>query len=328
MSHEQHTELSKCVRCGACKARCPTYFSTLDETMGARGRIAILAAVEENELVPSKGISDKIFSCILCEACSGLCPTGINIPEAIYQARTGLKDHYSRGRLLRKIFKYSLSRMDTAYSVLKVLRKFIYPPLHMAGILRYMPKAASTPFNSRVQVYKNTQSRGRIALFTGCSVNYLYTHLGDSLVRILITEGYEVVVLKGEVCCGAPMRALGFENEAAAMARKNVELFNKLNVEAILSMCPTCTLTVRKQYPLLIGDTINKMMDVNEFFIKYETTRDLKTVRRVVTYHDPCHLGHGLGIKHQPREILKNIEGLTYIEMPDEIGRASCRERV
>ncbi len=322
---QYYQELLKCVRCGACKALCPTYSSALDETMGARGRIAMLGALREKTLAPTKRLSDKIFSCILCEACKDLCPTGINIPETIYHGRIKLKEFYRRGHLLRTGVKFSLSRMDTVFSVLRVLQKFFYPPLYKMGRLRYIPEIAPSSFKKSAQVYKNTEFRNsfpskknaRIALFVGCSVNYLYQHLGDALLRILLTKGYEVVVLKGEVCCGAPMRALGLEKEAIRLAKKNIGLFNKMRVEAILCMCPTCTMTIKKQYPLLVKDSIEKIMDINEFFIKNNLISGLETTRKVITYHDPCHLRYGLGIKNEPREVLKNIQGIELIEMQD-----------
>ncbi|MBI4697545.1 MAG: (Fe-S)-binding protein [Nitrospirae bacterium] len=108
-------DLSRCVRCGACKALCPTYMSALDETMGARGRVAMLGALTEGRLAPTINLSDKIFSCMLCEACKDICPTGINISEAVYRGRTALKDVYKRGRFIRTAVKYSLPRMDSIF---------------------------------------------------------------------------------------------------------------------------------------------------------------------------------------------------------------------
>jgi glycolate oxidase iron-sulfur subunit len=312
---QYYNELSKCVKCGACKALCPTYLSALDETMGARGRIAMLGALAENRLVPTKVLSDRIFSCILCGACRDLCPTGINIPEAIYHGRVNLRDFYNKGRLLRTAIKLSYFKMDTAFSILRGLQRVSYPLLYKIGNIRYMPYIASTPFKNTAQVHKGTKKIGRVAVFAGCSVNYFYPHLGDALLNILLTKGYEVVVLKGEVCCGAPMRTLGLEEEAAKLAKTNIELFNKMRTEAILCMCPTCTLVIRNQYPELVGDSIEKIMDVNEFFIKKDFISGLKILRRVTTYHDPCHLRYGLAIKDEPREILKGIQGIEFIEM-------------
>jgi glycolate oxidase iron-sulfur subunit len=315
-----YRELAKCVRCGACKASCPTYLNTRDETMGARGRIAMLGALTENDLEPTKSLSDKIFSCILCEACRDVCPTGINIPEAIYRGRARLKSHYKRGRLLKKSLKFSLTRMDTVFSVLRGFQKYLYPPLYKTGKLRYFPPITEEPFKNSTRVYRNKKKIGRVSVFAGCSVNYFYPHLGDSLLNVLLSMGYEVVIIQGEVCCGAPMRSFGLERETKALAQKNIELFNKMNVEAILSMCPTCTLTIKNQYPLLMGNTIEKIMDVTEFFFRKNIVKDLKGFHGSVTYHDPCHLRHGLGIIDEPREILKGIEGIKFIEMqnPDE----------
>jgi glycolate oxidase iron-sulfur subunit len=310
-------ELSRCVRCGACKSLCPTYLSSLDETMGARGRIAMLGALIKDELPPSKDLSDRIFSCILCERCKDMCPTGINIPEAIYHGRTDLRRYYKRARLLRTILRLSFSRMQSMFALLRAIQRPLSPLLYKVGKARYIPKIASRPFMERTQVYRGNKRIGRVGMFVGCSVNYLLPHLGDLLLNILIRKGFEVVALKGEVCCGAPMRSMGLEREAIILAKKNIELFNKMRTDAILSICPTCTMVIKRHYPVLAGDTIDKIMDINEFFIKQNIVDNIKNIHRIITYHDPCHLRYGLGIKDEPRELLRRIKGIELIEMED-----------
>jgi len=335
MNEQQYyKELSKCVRCGACKSLCPTYLSALNETMGARGRVAMLGELSEKRLAPTKRLSEKIFSCILCETCKDLCPTGINIPEVIYHGRTRLKNSYNKGRLLSTVLKFSMPRMNTVFFLLRGLQKLFFQPFHKAGRyvvatrfrdsfmgkLRYVPPITSKPFKNSVQVHKSIKKISRIAIFAGCNINYFYPHLGDALLNVLLTKGYEVVVTKGEVCCGAPMRSLGLEQEASSLARKNIDLFNKMRVEAIISMCPTCTMVIKQQYPLLVGDSIPNIMDINEFLIKYNFAKGLKIAHRVVTYHDPCHLRYGIGIKIEPRKILKGIQGINFVEMQNANG--------
>ena len=320
MNEAYFNELSKCVRCGTCKTLCPTYLNTLNETMGARGRVALLGELGLNKLAPTRVLADMIFSCMLCGACKDMCPTGINIPEVIYRGRTVLKDSYKKGRFLRTALKRSITRLDTVFPLLRLFQTFVYKPLHKAGLLRYMPDISSRPFNKSVQVYKNIKKVGRVAIFAGCSVNYFYPRLGNALSAILLTKGYEVVVFKGESCCGAPLRSMGLETEAMSLANKNIEHFNKVRAEAIVSMCPTCTMVIKNQYPVLTGDTISNIMDVNEFFIKYDIASNLEINPSVFTYHDPCHLGYGLGIKDEPRRILKSIKGVKLKEMkhPDK----------
>ena len=179
------SELSKCVRCGACKTYCPTYLTTHNESMGARGRVAMLGELGMKRLEPSKVLADRIFSCMLCGACKGLCPAGINIPEIIYQGRADLKNYYRKNRLLQQVMKYSVPRLDAVFSMLRVLQKTGRP-----GMLRNMPEIAQKPFKKSIQVYKNIKKKGRIAIFAGCSVNYLYPDLGNALSGILLSKGF------------------------------------------------------------------------------------------------------------------------------------------
>ena len=283
--------------------------------MGARGRIAMLGELEETRIAPTKKLAEKIFSCMLCGACKNLCPTGINIPEVIYQGRSRLKNSFSRGRLLRTILKHSASRLDTVFSILRGMQKFFYQPLYYTGRLPYIPEITREPFKNSFQVYKQFKKLSRIAIFAGCSVNYFYPELGRSLSKILLAKGFEVVVFKGELCCGAPLRSAGLEEEALSLAKKNFEHFSRVRAEAIISMCPTCTMVLREQYTDVKGATISTIMDINEFLIKFDITKGLEISPSVITYHDPCHLHYGLGIKDEPRQILKGIKGVEFVEM-------------
>lgn len=308
-------ELSKCVRCGICKTLCPTYLTTHNEAIGARGRVAMLGALLAKRLHPTKRLADMIYSCMLCGACKNVCPAGIDIPELIYQGRIELKNSYRKTRLLRKSLKYTIPRLDNLAPFLRACQKMFYQPLHKAGILRYVPEISAKPFKESTQVYKNTKKIGRVAIFAGCSVNYFYPNIGRALSNILLSKGYEVVIFSGELCCGAPLRSMGLEKEASGLAQKNIEHFNKVRAEAILSLCPTCTMVIKEQYPLLTGNTIRNIMDVNEFFTEKKILSGLEVSPRTVTYHDPCHLSYGLGVRDKPRQILKSIKGIELSEM-------------
>ncbi len=275
----------------------------------------MLGELGRKNLSPTKSLAEKIYSCMLCGACKNLCPTGIDIPELIYQGRNVLKVPFKRGRLLRSALKYSISRLDTLFPMMKLYQTLLHKPLNKAGLARYLPDVASKPFNQQAQVYKNMKKIGRVAIFAGCSVNYFYPRLGNALSNILLAKGYEVVVFKGESCCGAPLRSMGLETEAQSLAQKNIEHFNKVRAEAIVSMCPTCTMVIRDQYPVLTGNTIENIMDVNEFISKYDIASELEIKPSVLTYHDPCHLSYGLGIRDKPRQILNSIEGVKLVEM-------------
>lgn len=171
-----------------------------------------------------------------------------------------------------------------------------------------------TPFRSTDQVYKAHKKRGRVAIFTGCSINFLFPHLGESLINVLKKFGYEVILPKGVACCGNPLRTLGLEEEAVELAKKNLRVFSKLKVDAILSLCPTCTLTLKTDYPKIVGEGLEKAVDISVFFNGKLDITD--SVHKTSVYHDPCHLYYGLGVKKEPREIIKKA-GVELIDSAD-----------
>ncbi|MEW6215437.1 MAG: (Fe-S)-binding protein, partial [Nitrospirota bacterium] len=324
MENSQYlSELSKCVRCGSCKAFCPTYDEDSTEAMGARGRLALLWGLSTGQIKPSTILNDRIFSCILCGACSGLCPPGVDITEAIYHGRSLLRRSDAKRRYLRFLIKFSTKRPQLSFRLLRMAQYILFPYLLKRGSLPFQTELPENPLKDGHRVYTVPKKKGRVAIFTGCIVNFLYPHLGESLINVLRGLGYEVILPGGEVCCGIPLRTIGLEEEAMNLARKNIRIFNQLNVEAVLSLCPTCTLAIKVEYPKLIGEGIDKAMDISSFFINNPPIPPLlrgglsSPNFKSVTYHDPCHLSYGLGIKREPREIIKNL-GIELIEAEEE----------
>ncbi len=333
-------ELSKCVRCGSCKAYCPTYDEGLTEAMGARGRLTLLRGLLNGQLEPSPLLRDRIFSCILCGACEKLCPPEVGITEAIYHGRKLLRPLDRRMKHLERLLRFSVRRPMLSFRIAKALQH-VGVPTHkildvfsphrrrlggeknaasaQRGILPFALTIPDSPLRDHQQVYKPERKIGRVALFTGCSTNFLYPHLGTSLINVLLRLGYEVVLPAGEACCGAPFRSLGLEDEAVELAKKNYETFRKLNVEAILSLCPTCILSIGTHYPNLIGKGLETAMDISMFLMNKLGSREVPPLHHVrsATYHDPCHLNYSLGIKKEPRELIRRA-GIELIEAEGE----------
>ena len=87
-----------------------------------------------------------------------------------------------------------------------------------------------------------------------------------------------------------------------------MRIFGKLKAEAVLSLCPTCVTMIKKQYPKIINSGISNAMDVSSFLLErldFAQPSLFSQKYATVTYHDPCHLAYGLGIKDEPRRILK-----------------------
>ena len=306
--------LDHCVRCGGCKALCPTYGEDVTEGMSARGRVILLKKFIEGELGPSEMLDERIFSCMLCGACNTLCPLGISITDAIYEGRKNLRTSVNKRRLLGIAARLAFKRASTGFKVLKLLEGIgeILPlqRLRYFRVLHEMGINISGPvLRDGMSLFKAARPRGRVAVFAGCTVNFLYPHIGGSLIRILNGMNYDVVLPKGEVCCGAPLLGLGFEEDAAELAYRNMEVFKKMSVEAVIGLCPTCIHFIRDEYKRLVGDGVDNALEVTQFFSSTmpEIKRDMGDTSMRMAYHDPCHAFYSLHVHAEPRAVLKSM---------------------
>lgn len=291
--------------------------------MGARGRLALIKALMAQQLEQTSMLNERIFSCILCGACEPLCPAKVDITGAIYHGRSLLKPGDNRRRYLRLLMRLFIQRPALSFKLARIAKYIGLSPEKVSAYLGRSFKVAipSAPFRGRQQTYRPEKKTGRVAIFAGCSINFVFPHLGDSLVRVLTHLGYEVVLPAGEVCCGIPLRGLGMEKEAVELAEKNYEIFSRLKVDAILSLCPTCILAVNIQYKDLIGKGL-EVMDVSVFLQDKIASVALQQLRSFtsVTYHDPCHLSYSFGIKKEPRKVIKD----TGVELIEAAGEGCC----
>ena len=288
--------------------------------MGARGRLALLWGLVSNQLSSSAVLNDRIFSCTLCGACSRLCASGVDIKEIIYHGRSILKKSDKRRAYLRILMKFFIKRPELGFKIFRMTQHLCQPYLVKKGYLPFQTKLPDRHLKDNLQVVTVPKKKGRVAVFTGCIVNFLFPHLGESLIDVLHMLGYEVILPAGEVCCGIPLRALGLEEEAASLAKKNVETFSRLNVEAVISLCPTCTLALKSDYLKMIGKGIENVQDVSSFLFRIKNVPELLNLSLPVKYafyHDPCHLKYGLGIEKEPRDILGSI-GIDLIRTREE----------
>jgi len=315
-----------CVRCGTCKALCPTYNETTDESMSPRGRLMLLKMLEEDhEAAPA--VLQKIFSCMLCGSCDMSCPIGISVTSRIYKARSNLIHLDKNKKALALLVKIIFRHPDLYFKLLRFLQHMGLPSInHSLNPLRLIDEMglelASSTLRHEGMLYKSIHQRGRVAVFAGCSVNYIYPHIGRQLIQTLTALGYDVVVPSSEVCCGAPLLSLGLKKEATHNAEKNITVFGKLRVEAVISLCPTCTDFLKNIYPELTGTAMPNVMDFSEFILSNSLSDSLTSSaaykNKKIMFHDPCHSLFKLKLKNEPREVLRR-SGLSITE-PKERG--------
>lgn len=167
----------------------------------------------------------------------------------------------------------------------------------------------------------------RVTLFVQCLVDTMFPQVGDAMVEVLDRLHVPLEFPAKQTCCGQPAFNSGYQREAKAAAERFVRIFE--NAEVIVCPSGSCVHMVRHHYPqLFAGEDLELRMRVKAIGNKcYEFSEYLTDVLGVVnlgasfpakvTYHDSCHLMRGLGIREQPRKLLKNVAGLELIEMND-----------
>jgi glycolate oxidase iron-sulfur subunit len=165
----------------------------------------------------------------------------------------------------------------------------------------------------------------RVVLLSGCIANICFARLNEATVRVLQANGCEVTVHDGQTCCGALHVHAGLRESARKLARKNIDALADAGFDAILTNAGGCGSTLKEYDELLEHDPdyadrarrfVSLMKDVNEFLALIGLNPKMGEVRGVVTYQDSCHLAHGQRVRSAPRELLRQVPGLTLKEMP------------
>ncbi len=265
-------------------------------------------------------LKQRIFSCILCGACNTLCPLGINITEAIYNGRKEYRRIKKNKDLLEFFIRFSFNRTEKTMRALRILQNMnhVIPIYKIKPLNTLRDLKISLPnsfLREKISLFKASTPKGRVALFAGCTVNFLYPGIGMSLIKSLNALSYDVILPRGEVCCGAPLMGLGIEEDTIKIAEKNIKLYKDLNVDAVIGLCPTCIYFIKDQYKKIYGEGIDNALEISQFVVdKLKEKKEMPLTS--VIYHHPCHSLYNLNIKSEPKKIL-NIMGINLIEPKD-----------
>ena len=156
------------------------------------------------------------------------------------------------------------------------------------------------------------ESQYRVGFFLGCAQSLMFAEESAASVRVLARNGCTVVTPKETVCCGMPALGYGRADLVREQARLNIDLFEKAEVEIIVTDCATCGSTLKDYGTLLADDPAwaeraaafsAKVRDVSEFLMSIPLEKPTGRIEARVTYHDPCHLRRGQGVWKQPRAL-------------------------
>ena len=318
----------------------------------ARGKLALLESIREGALDWSGRLEEILSRCLLCGACAEVCANQVQTARIMQRYRQRLFEAKSRRGSGSALLRHAMAGDSTARALLKggaLLQALMCKkipetsglhlrfPLSFFTERRTVPSLAWTPFLDRWEPAVPPETEGpRIGFFVGCGANYLFPEVARALAAVTERLKATLVIPKEQVCCGLPAYASGDTRRVRELARKNIQAFESLDLDAIVTVCASCGSHL-SALPLLFEDDpsaaraaasfAEKHMDAMTFLVEHlHAEAYLEALRPDgrasgaeglrVAYHDPCHLRIGQHTTEAPRRLLAALPGVKLVEAP------------
>jgi glycolate oxidase iron-sulfur subunit len=347
------------MHCGLCLPTCPTYALTGLERSSPRGRIRLVKAVADGDLPITQGFVREMNYCLDCQACETACPAGVKYGSLVEAARAqifqGGHESWLSHALKRTVMDWAFRRQDRLKALARLLRAYersgfkafvqrarvlniVSPTLHE---IQPLAPTISDQFSSDVLpavIRPEGQPRYRVGFLTGCIMDVAFAQVHLDTIRLLTHHGCEVVIPRGQACCGSLQAHHGDLRAARRMAAHNIPLFDRADLDFIVMNSAGCGAFMKEYGELFSDDPVvaprakgvsEKVRDITEFLVetsfrpangngrKRAGKAGSSLFGKRVTYDDACHLVHSQKISAQPRQLLGLIPGIELVELPE-----------
>ena len=341
MDEEEYQKMIKrCLRCSICKwipqvqiksqkyaTACPAIDLYNFHPYSGGGKIILALALEMGRIKPSEELRDIVYKCTECGNCAITCKflNTLEPLEIIMRLREKLVEAGCGPMPKQKAYTEAVKNVNNPYS---------------------------EPHENRMDWLPNDikiDPNAKLLYYIGCTSSYRRKEMAIAAARIMNAAGVAFRILQDEeYCCGSPILRTGEIHTFQEFLNKNVDIIESKGIETVVFSCAGCYDTFKVDYPLY-RDYNFKVCHTVEFFNELLEAGELKLTKEIpitATYHDPCHLGRNAeryeqwdgeevkliplisinippkpkrtgkaGIYDPPRNILKKIPGLKFIEM-------------
>ena len=295
---------------------CPSYIGTREEIHSTRGRANALRHVISGSLpqehFKSKELYEVLDLCLECKACKSECPSHVDMAKIKYEFLAQYHDQHGlpvRNRLFghidslsdigSKMAPFSNWLMNSSVS------KWMMDKFFGIDRRRSLPNFAEETFVQwfKAQPSRTLENRQQVVFFYDTFTNYNYPNVGQSVVKVLESAGFDVI-LPPKRCCGRPMISKGMLNEAIQNARHNISWLLPYAQQGlpIVGCEPSCISALTDDYvELLPGDDSRLVAEhtlmIEEFLLKEKDKLRFSDLDQNILLHGHCHQKALIGLQ-------------------------------
>ncbi len=304
--------IHRCFRCGYCKFtedfsdfNCPSYKNFRFETYSTGGRLWLIYGILSGEIEMNEGVVNAIYACSTCGNCTENC--------RFDKFKDFLVDFIEAGRVLAVKKGFCPEKQKI------LLERTENPNM-------FNPYGEPNSENALLKEKYNLPDEAEWVYYIGCTSNYRQKDLRDATIRFLKKANINFTLID-EHCCCSPLLRTGQTNPVKDFMNYNIDQINRTGAKKVITSCAGCYRTIKKDWLKLDAaygfevyhtvELIKKLLDEGQISINSE-------FQKIVTYHDPCHLGRHMGMYESPRDVYKKIPGIELVEMQRNRGNAWC----
>jgi len=289
--------IQKCVKCGICKAVCPSYHG--EEGSFARGRLALAEMVVRGDLPLNEEIARQWDECSKKAGKDLLSRTGLRSLE------------FMQSGIGRKMVKVAGLLTAPLPSELKI-------PLPTGGV-KFFPKPHRRSFTLRGRTFPAAEEKGKLLFFTGCMIDIFHGETGESVVKLMNRLGYTVVVPQNIRCCGAPHLYHGDLDAFEKLKEHNLREIENYEFDGVVVACPTCGGALAEDY-----GRDWEIYDFTQLIAREGSGLKFRAEKEEsITFHVPCHSYTAMSINPETfYGVMERVENVRVVRA--ELAQSCC----
>jgi glycolate oxidase iron-sulfur subunit len=317
--------LRSCVHCGFCNATCPTYQLLGDELDGPRGRIYLIKQALEGK-APGRKTQQHLDRCLTCRNCESTCPSGVKYSHLLNIGRSVINEKVARP-VHQRILHYLLRKIFLTPAVFSTLLSAgqLIKPILPAALKKSVPQK-----HKNIHFHKQTHSR-KILLVPGCVQSSLNPNIDQAAKIVFDKLEIECIEPPSTSCCGSLSHHLNAEEEAISIIKTNIDnwwpLIKNRSIKAICMTASGCGVAIKEYEQLLANDKDYALKaravsalykdpaeivaggsyaDKQAAIKQLNKNRAVTKGNKIVAFHPPCTLQHGMQLKNIIEPLLGN----------------------